>query len=433
MTKSTANQTFLYRGRNAHHVRKALELTEVEDVPMLQLLERPNPWQAKAAYLQTLISQLLLSGNAYEEFVAPGAKGAPPLELWTLRPDRTRVLPGTKQGELVGGYEYKAGASQPMTFAPASVIHRKTFHPTDDFYGMSPLQAAVRAWQTDNESADWNLSLIKNQARPSGALIAPTVVGEDAYTRLKEEILGSYTGSDAAGLPIFLEGGLDWKQFSFSPIELDWLEGKALSKREICAAFNWPPELAGDSDAKTYNSVPEARKAAWMEAILPILDGIRDEYNARLCPLYSDRLILDYDRDQIDALAEDAAKVWDRVQKSTFISLNEAREAVGYDAYDDPEADVPRELAARAQQAADAEAQREHETALTQSQGVEPEDKPEIEKAEKALRLHRAKAQSLTSSQRRSMAVLRAAMKRFFKGQGQRVANHVAAEIGKEL
>jgi HK97 family phage portal protein len=453
MSVKSAEQSFLYRGPRAHAVRKALDMTEGENIPLLQLLERPNPWQAKAAYMQTLISHFLLSGNAYEEFVAPKVKNAPPVELYSLRPDRTKVVAGTRTGELVAGYEYQAGASK-MIFAPESVIHRKFFHPTDDFYGLSPLQAATRSWQTDNASADWNLALIKNQARPSGALVAPTVVGDDAYERLKGEIRNSYVGADSAGLPIFLEGGLEWKQFSFSPIELDWMEGRNLSKREICAAMNWPPELIGDTDARTYNSMPEARKAGWMEAILPILDAIRDEYNARLCPLFGDGLFIDYDRDQIDALAEDQAKVWERVNKATFISVNEAREAVGYETYDDPEADVPREMKQAASPFGEPSnglfgdalgaAFGEDEAGKPGSKPEEdpnanPEDgkKPTVEDQDaglaKALHVHRKKQQRLTSSQRRKLAVLRAAMKRFFGDQGKAVARHVADNIAKEL
>jgi HK97 family phage portal protein len=450
MSAKTAELAFLYRGKRQHAVRKALDVTEVENIPLLQLLERPNPWQAKAAYLQTLISHYLLAGNAYEEFVAPKAKGAAPVELYSLRPDRVRVIPGVKAGEMVAGYEYRAGATQ-MNFEAASVIHRKFFHPTDDFYGFGPLQAAVRAWQTDNAGADWNLALLKNQARPSGALIAPTVVGEDTYERMKGEIRTSYVGSEGAGLPIFLEGGLDWKQFSLSPIELDYMEGRNLSKREICAAFNWAPELIGDTDARTYNSMPEARKASWMEAILPILDNIRDEYNARLAPMFGDRLFIDYDRDQIDALAEDQAKVWERVQKSTFISVNEAREAVGYETHDDPEADVPRELKTPAADPFGApsnglfgdalgtafgedESKPEEDPENGNGDGAGKPKKPSVEdQAAKALLTNRVKQQRLTSGQRRKLAVLRAAMKRFFKGQGAAVAKHVAANIAKEL
>jgi HK97 family phage portal protein len=445
MSVKTAEAAFLYKGQRRHHVLKALDMTEVENVPLLTLLERPNPWQAKSAYLQTLISHYLLAGNAYEEFVAPKVKDAAPVEMYALRPDRVRVVPGVKTGELVAGYEYRAGATQ-MNFQPGSIIHRKFFHPTDDYYGLSPLQAAVRAWQTDNVATDWNLALIKNQARPSGALVAPTVVGEDAYERLKSEIRNSYTGADSAGLPIFLEGGLEWKQFSFSPIELDWSGGKAQTQIDICSVFHWPPELIGSMAHRTFNSMPEARKAGWMDAILPILDAIRDEYNARLCPMFGDRLFVDYDRDQIDALAEDQAKVWDRVQKATFISLNEARDAVGYETYDDPEADVPRELNASAAPAFGQPSNGLFGDALGAAFGEEqkpkpgenPEgnadEKPTVEEqAAKALLAHRSKAQRLTPSQRRKMAVLRAAMKRFFHGQGQKVAKHVAEELAKEL
>jgi phage portal protein BeeE len=80
-------------------------------------------------------------------------------------------------------------------FDPSAVIHYKFFNPTDDFYGMSPLQAAIRAWQTENIAQDWNYALLNNAGRTSGALIAPTTVSDDVYLRLKDEIKDSYTGA----------------------------------------------------------------------------------------------------------------------------------------------------------------------------------------------------------------------------------------------
>jgi HK97 family phage portal protein len=450
MTAQTYGKSMAYAGRNAWHVRKALELTEVEDSALLGLLERPNPWMAKAAYLQTLIAQWLLSGNAYEEFIAPKTKSAEPVEMYPLRPDRMRVIPAAPgSGEWVAGYNYKAGSHE-MNFAPESIIHRKFFHPTNDFYGMSPLQAAARAWQTDNSSADWNYALLKNQARPSGALVAPTVLADDSFERVKQEIMASFDGTDP-GRPLFLEGGLDWKQFSFSPVDLDWASSKSMTRVEICSVFNWPPELVGDAAHKTYNSFPEARRAGWMEAILPILDAIRDEYNSRLAPRFGDRLFLDYDRDQIDALQEDAQRVWLRVGGAKHISYNEMREATGYEPYDDPEADIPVGLlgnlfSGSAPLGAPGEVQvpvpggvdlldagEMEEQKPKEPKPAEPDGGDPVAEAAKAFGALRFKNQRLSAEQRRNLVKLRAAMKRLFKGQGREVARHVAREVEKEL
>ena len=73
--------------------------------PLLTLLPRPNPGSSGARLFEAVAAYYLLAGNSYLEGVAP-ASDAVPRELWPLRPDRMRVIPGS-QG-LPQGYEYEA-------------------------------------------------------------------------------------------------------------------------------------------------------------------------------------------------------------------------------------------------------------------------------------------------------------------------------------
>ena len=81
---------------------------------------------------------VLVERRSQREAVSVG--GRPPVELWPRRPDRIEVVPSATL--RVGGYVYKAGG-QKITFDPSQVMHTKFFHPTNDWYGMSPLEAAV--------------------------------------------------------------------------------------------------------------------------------------------------------------------------------------------------------------------------------------------------------------------------------------------------
>ncbi|MEY8842473.1 phage portal protein, partial [Cribrihabitans sp. XS_ASV171] len=109
-----------------------------ETHPMMTLVRRPNAAQGKAELLEALFGQLLLSGNAYVEAVA-GEAGLP-LELHVLRSDRMSVVPGADGWPV--GYEYAVGAKK-HRFAAEAVCHIKSFHPQDDHYGFSALQAAA--------------------------------------------------------------------------------------------------------------------------------------------------------------------------------------------------------------------------------------------------------------------------------------------------
>jgi phage portal protein BeeE len=135
--------------------------------PLAKLLAQPNPEQAGAEWLEGVYGALQTAGNAYVEAVGDEA----PEELWSLRPDRVKVIPG--RGGWAQGYEYSVDGRS-VTIGRAGdgwmpVMHLKLFHPNDDHYGFSPLEAAAFAIDVHNASGAWNKALLDNAARPSGA------------------------------------------------------------------------------------------------------------------------------------------------------------------------------------------------------------------------------------------------------------------------
>lgn len=315
----------LYRkGRNG-------DVIEIYEHPLLDLMERPNPWQGQASFIENVIAYLRLSGNSYIEKVGP--KNGPPRELYTLRPDRMKVIPGNAQ-EPVAGYIYEVAGNK-VTFGTDEILHLKTFNPLNDWYGLSPLEIAARSIDQNNASRAWNVGLLQNGARPSGALVYPETLQEDQYERLREQIEQKYAGPKNAGRPLILEGGLDWKEMGLSPRDMNWIEGLRLSAREISIALGVPSELIGDSTNKTYSNYQEARKAFYQETVLPLMDWLRDDLNNWLTPMFGERLYLDYDRDDIEALQEERSAVWTRsisAVNSGILTPNEARETMGYEA-----------------------------------------------------------------------------------------------------
>lgn len=135
--------------------------------PLLALLARPNGIQGRAEFLEALYAQLLVSGNAYVEAV--GDVGLPG-ELHVLRSDRMSLVPGSDGWPVA--YDYVVGAQKhrfAMTGGVQPICHIKTFHPQDDHYGFSPLQAAAVAIDVHVAASRWSKALLDNAARPSGA------------------------------------------------------------------------------------------------------------------------------------------------------------------------------------------------------------------------------------------------------------------------
>lgn len=313
--------------------------TEITDHPLLTLLKRPNPLQGGAAFNGAIVAYFFISGNSFIEAASPNS--GPPMELWPLRPDRFQIIPG--EMGLPKEYIFKANGRD-VVFpvdqikGQADILHMKTFHPLNDWWGMSPIEAASYSIDQHNESGIWNLALLQNKATPSGALVVSTTdanptgkIGDEQFQKLKDQMDERYSGSRNAGRPLILQGGLDWKEMSISPKDMDWIKGKNISAREVALAFGYPPILLSIQGDSTFANVKEARLALYEETVLPTMDFIRDEFNNWLVPAFGDNLFLDYDRDSIPALAIKRQMVFDRVNTAGFLTINEKREATDFE------------------------------------------------------------------------------------------------------
>ena len=304
---------------------------------LLELLKKPNPLYAGAEFFENIFAYKLLSGNAY--ILALKSKTGEVRELYFLRPDRVEVVPG--KYALPAGYIYKIGEHK--TFYPvdsvtgqSDVLHIKNFHPTDDWYGMSAIEAASYSIDLHNQAMKWNQSLLQNGARPSGALIVKSdhthgfgSLTTDQFERLKAEMREQFSGQANAGRPVLLEGGLQWQEMSLTPKDMDFIESKNSAARDIALAFGVPPQLLAIKGDNGYNNMQEARLAFWEETILPLLDHTIDSLNNWLLPKFDSNLELSYDQNAISALSLRQEKKWRRIQDAGFMTINEKRAAVG--------------------------------------------------------------------------------------------------------
>jgi HK97 family phage portal protein len=312
---------------------------EVENHPILDLISRPNPIQAQAAFFEAMVAYYCLTGNSYVEAQRLG--NAPPLELWTVMPDKMQIVPDGKG--YPSKYVFKAGSNMkawdvdPITLK-GNILHMKTFHPTDIWFGMSPLSAGMMSLDQNNQASKWNLATLQNSAVPSGILQVKSsdvnpegTLSEEQFGRLTSE-LDSRSGASSAGRPWVLEGNLEWKQISLSPKDMEFINNKQVTAIDICQAFGVPPEMIGLGQ-KTFNNYKEARKSFYQETVLPIMDVIQSEFNSWLIPMFDKNktLVLKYDKDDIEALQIDRKEKFDMVNSATYLTQNEKRHATGYE------------------------------------------------------------------------------------------------------
>jgi len=303
--------------------------------PVLDLIARPNAAQGRAELFEALYGQLLLTGNAYLEAVGELAPGAGlPVELHVLRSDRMAVVPGADGWPVA--YDYTVGGRR-HRFAvgdASPVCHVKSFHPQDDHYGLSALQAAASAIEVHNGASRWSLALLDNAARPSGAIIykgaeAGGTMSQDQFDRLTAEMESQHQGARNAGRPMLLEGGLDWKPMGFSPSDMEFQKTKEAAAREIAIAFGVPPMILGIPGDATYANYQEANRVFYRLTVLPLAARVASAVADWLSDFSGERIALAPDLDQIPALSAERDAQWRRVAEAGFLTDAEKRALLG--------------------------------------------------------------------------------------------------------
>ncbi|MDP5012597.1 MAG: phage portal protein, partial [Alphaproteobacteria bacterium] len=158
-----------------------LDEHEIESHPLLELMNCPSPRQAGSLFMEEVVSYLLLSGNSYIEAVLDGNNI--PVALFPVRPDRVKIQPGARgvpasYSVRMGADKYKEFPVDPLT-GQSQMLHIKLFHPMNDWYGLSPMEAAAKSIDQHN-----------------------------------------------AGRVMILEGDFEWKEMGLTPKDLDFVEGK---------------------------------------------------------------------------------------------------------------------------------------------------------------------------------------------------------------
>ena len=318
---------------------------EVDNHPLLDLLYKPSPTMSQVEWFQSVYSYLLISGNNY--MLSVGGDNTPPTELYNLRPDRIKIRTGTRAMPVAYDYMLKGQIVESYLVDQATgsskVKHIKLFNPLDDYYGMSPIQASSVDIDQHNLANKHNVNLLQNGARPSGAVIfnpkdetgGHVQLTDVQRNQLMNDVNQRFSGTGNAGKPMLLEGDFDWKEMGLSPKDMDFIQLKNMSAKDIALVYGVPSQLIGIPDSQTYSNFAEAKLALYNETIIPLLDRIQGDMNEWLVPMFNEQgLELRYDIDSIPAMAEQRKRVFESVSagvKDGILTRNEAREQLGYE------------------------------------------------------------------------------------------------------
>jgi HK97 family phage portal protein len=289
---------------------------QVERHPLELLLDNPNPTMSRFELFEATLGYLELTGNAYW-FLAGDALGRP-AQIWPLRPERMSIVP--HPSNYVAGYIYEVDGLR-IPLEPIEVIHFKRWHPANDYYGLSAIEAARLTIDTDRAMARWNKNTFgQDNGVPAGIVNIKDFVSESDYERIKREWRNSYGGGQRK--TAFLRGGtVEWQEIGLSHTELDFLKGRLAHRDEILNIFGIPVGLLSENATEANAKVAERlfiERTLW-----PKLVRLAQRISQELLPFYAGDYVAEFE----DIRPTDAQARLDEIRTAqTILSINEIRE-----------------------------------------------------------------------------------------------------------
>jgi len=225
--------------------------------PLYYLLHNePNPEMTSFVFRETLMSHLLLWGNAYAQIVRNGRGQA--VALYPLLPNKMEVS-RAPNGELVYTYRRDIEESRidpsggTVTLRRDEVLHVPGLG-FDGLIGYSPIAMAKNAIGMSLATEEYGAAFFANGANPGGVLEHPGVVKDP--DKLRESWHAQFSGHNAHKVAV-LEEGLTFHQMSIPPEQAQFLETRKFQINEIARIFRVPPHMVGDLEKSSFSNIEQ--------------------------------------------------------------------------------------------------------------------------------------------------------------------------------
>ena len=241
----------LYRYTDGESKEKAI------DHPLYFVLhDEPNPEMTSFVFRETLMTHLLLWGNAYAQIIRNG-KGEV-VALYPLMPNRMTVDRDDK-GHLY--YEYQTSTDEAKTtkggtvrLKPSDVLHVPGLG-FDGLVGYSPIAMAKNAIGLAIAAEEYGSKFYANGAAPSGVLEHPGTLKDPS--KVRDSWTQTFGGSGNAHKIAVLEEGMKYSPISISPNEAQFLETRKFQINEIARIFRVPPHMVGDLEKSSFSNIEQ--------------------------------------------------------------------------------------------------------------------------------------------------------------------------------
>ena len=225
--------------------------------------KRPNRFQTPFEWRLMLQGHLVLRGNAFCQITANNRGEI--TELLPLNPDRMQI-------ELLsnGSYRYRyndRSSGETIYYSRGQVWHLRGLS-NDGIVGLNPIEAEREAIGEGLAMQGYSSRFYANDARPRGWVEVPGSfpVG-NARENFREEWRRVYGGENRGKVAI-LDRGMKYHDMPQSQADMQFIEGRNISLREIARIFGVPPHKIGDLERATFTNIEHQSIEFWQDTML---------------------------------------------------------------------------------------------------------------------------------------------------------------------
>ena len=225
--------------------------------PLYFLLhDEPNPEMSSFVFRETLMTHLLLWGNAYAQIIRNG-KGEV-IALYPLMPNRMSV-DRDSSGSLYYSYTRYSDEAPTMngmtvTLRPSDVLHIPGLG-FDGLVGYSPIAMAKNAIGMAIACEEYGAKFFANGAAPGGVLEHPGTIKDPQ--KVRDSWNAAYQGSSNSHRVAVLEEGMKYQSIGISPEQAQFLETRKFQINEIARIFRVPPHMVGDLEKSSFSNIEQ--------------------------------------------------------------------------------------------------------------------------------------------------------------------------------
>ena len=225
--------------------------------PLYRILhDEPNPEMTSFIFRETLMTHLLLWGNAYSQIIRNG-KGEI-VALYPLMPNKMKV-DRDENGVLYYEYTHSSDEADTMKNTTVRLSSYDVLHIPglgfDGLVGYSPIAMAKNAIGMAIACEEYGAKFFANGAAPSGVLEHPGVIKDPQ--RVRDSWQSTYGGTANAHRVAVLEEGMKYTPISISPEQAQFLETRKFQINEIARIFRVPPHMVGDLEKSSFSNIEQ--------------------------------------------------------------------------------------------------------------------------------------------------------------------------------